>query len=94
MSGVIFFSETDRSNNSTLNLVICQILLHEILVAKLITTGFTHFHATVKWVHAYKQSLMKKGNGSESLLAYIGASFYNSLKLSFVYNKSKFGQVC
>lgn len=48
MSGVIFFSETDSSNNSTLNLVICQILLHEILVAKLITTGFTHFHATVK----------------------------------------------
>lgn len=89
---LFFFSETDSSNNSTLNLVICQILLHEILVAKLITIGFTHFHATVKWVRAYKQSLMKKG--SESLLSYIGASFYNSLKLSFVYNKSKFGQVC
>lgn len=49
MSGLFFFfSETDSSNNSALNLVICQILLHEVLVAKLITTGFTRFPTTVK----------------------------------------------
>jgi len=49
MSGLIFFfSETDSSSSRTLNLVIRQILLREVLVAKLITTGFTHFHIILK----------------------------------------------
>lgn len=67
--------DSSNSNNSALNLVVYQIPLHEVLVAKLITTSFTHFHAIVKLVHVYKQRLMMRGKGPDPLLAYIGASF-------------------
>lgn len=54
MTGLNFFfvsSEIDRivsSNSSAFDLMIHQILSHKALVTKLITTGLTHFHATIK----------------------------------------------